>query len=117
MAASGAPELGLVQRASMALGLTQSDVEQAEAAKGLVAQRADRIEFVHPLARAAIYHAASPSERRSAHRALATVMTRPDDIDRRAWHLAAAASGWDPPAAAALEDAARRARQSSGYAA
>jgi hypothetical protein len=117
MAASGTPELGLVQRAAAALELKPTDVAQAEAARGLVTQRADRVEFVHPLARAAIYHSASPPDRRAAHRVLAEVMTSPDDIDRRAWHLAAAASGWDPEAATALEETARRARESSGYAA
>jgi class 3 adenylate cyclase len=117
MAASGTIELGLVQRAAAVLGLEPSDLEQAEAARGLVTQLADRIEFVHPLARAAIYHSASPADRRAANKALAQVMTAPDDIDRRAWHLAAAASGWDPAAATALEDAARRAHESTGYAA
>jgi class 3 adenylate cyclase len=117
MAASGAPEPELVGRAAAALGLNPSDVEQAEVAGGVVVQHADRIEFVHPLARAAIYHSASPPDRRAAHKALADVMTGPDDIDRRAWHLAAAASGWDAAAASALEDAAQRARESTGYAA
>src|SRR6266849_1368506 len=117
MAASGAPELGLVQRAATALGLDHSDVERAEAARGLVVERKGSVEFTHPLARAAIYHAASPADRRAAHRALANVMTEPDDIDRRAWHLAAAASGWDAAAATALDGAARRARESSGYSA
>ncbi|HEY8622306.1 MAG TPA: LuxR C-terminal-related transcriptional regulator, partial [Casimicrobiaceae bacterium] len=117
MAASGTPKLGLVQRSAAALGLKHSDVEQAEAARGLVAQLADRIGFVHPLARAAIYHSASPADRRATHKALADVMTDPDDIDRRAWHLAAAASGWDPAAATALEGTARRAHESTGYAA
>ena len=117
MAASGAPELGLVQRAAAALGLEPSDVEQAEAARGLVVERGHSVEFVHPLARAAIYHSASPTDRRAAHRALASVMTDPDDSDRKAWHLAAAASGWNSEAATALEGAARRARESTGYAA
>lgn len=117
MAASGTPELGLVQRAAAAIGLKPSDVEQAEAARGLVTQRGDRVEFEHPLARAAIYHSASPADRRTAHKALANVMRDPDDADRRAWHLAAAASAWDAAAATALEDAARRARESTGYAA
>src|SRR6202162_411748 len=117
MAASGAPELGLVQRAAAALGLAPLDVEQAEAARGLVVEHGHGVEFVHPLARAAIYHSASPTERRAAHRALASVMTDPDDIDRRAWHLAAAAGGWNSEAATALESAARRARESTGYAA
>lgn len=117
MAASGTAELGLVQRAARAFELSPVDVEQAEAAAGLVMQRADRVEFVHPLARAAIYHAATPADRRAAHRALARVMTEPDDADRQAWHLASASTGWDADAATALEGAARRARESSGYAA
>ena len=117
VAASGTPELRLVQAAAAALGLSPSDVEEAEAARGLVNQRSQRIEFVHPLARAAIYHSASPADRRAAHKALANVMSGADDVDRRAWHLAAAASGWDADAATALEGAAQRARESTGYAA
>ena len=117
MAASGTPDVGLVQRAAAALGLERSDVEQAEAARGLVIERVGSAEFVHPLARAAIYHSATPSDRRAAHRALAEVMTDAEDADRRAWHLSAAATGWDAEAAAALEGAARRARESTGYAA
>jgi class 3 adenylate cyclase len=117
VAASGTPEVGLVQRAASSLGLDASDIEEAEADGGLVIERSDRIEFTHPLARAAIYHAASPAERRAAHKALAGVMTGTDDVDRQAWHLAAAASGWDARAATALEAAAQRAHASSGYAA
>ena len=117
MAASGAPEVGLLRRAAVALGLQTTAVDEAEAATGLVTARAGTVEFVHPLARAAIYHAASPAERREAHRVLAVATTDPEDGDRRAWHLAAAATGWDAFAADALDGAARRARASSGYAA
>jgi len=117
MAASGTPELGLVERAAASLGLGTSEVEEAEAAQGLVIERAGSVLFVHPLARAAIYHSASASDRRAAHRALAIAITNPHDIDRKAWHLAAAASGWDADAATALERTAQRARESAGYAA
>jgi class 3 adenylate cyclase/tetratricopeptide (TPR) repeat protein len=117
MAASGTAELRLVLHAARALELKPADVEQAEAARGIVVQRGNRVEFVHPLARAAIYHSATPGDRRAAHRAMASVMTEPDDVDRRAWHLASASTGWDADAAIALEAAARRARESSGYAA
>jgi DNA-binding CsgD family transcriptional regulator len=115
VAASGGSDLAVVRRAAIELGVPRSAVEEAEGASTLVTQRADRLEFVHPLARASVYHSAAPADRRAAHRALASVMTDPDDADRRAWHMAAAAAGWDDEAAAALESAARRARESSGY--
>ena len=113
-AASGGSDLPLVRRAALAMGLAAGAFEEAEGA-ALVVERGGRAEFVHPLARASVYHAAAPAERRAAHRSLATAMTSADDADRRAWHLAAGAAGWDGEAAQALEDAARRARESSGY--
>ena len=117
LATSGPMDVGQVRRAAASMDLAAEAVEEAEGAVSLVAQRAGRIEFVHPLARASIYHSASPADRRAAHRALAHVMTGVDDADRRAWHLAGAAAEWDAEAADALEAAARRARESSGYAA
>jgi len=117
LATSGTMDVGQVHRAAASIGLGADAVEEAEATAALVAQRAGRIEFVHPLARASIYHSASPADRRAAHRALAGVMTGADDLDRRAWHLAGAAAEWDAEAADALEAAARRARESSGYSA
>lgn len=82
---------------------------------GLATLRDGRIEFTHVLARSAIYARASPAERRSVHRALASVL--PDrDVDRRAWHLASAAAGRDDIAAVALEQAGVRACERSAYA-
>lgn len=115
MAAAGVPDLRLVKRAAAALEIGRHDYEAAEAVATLVQVRGDEVAFVHPLARAAIYHAATPALRRAVHRALADTMSDPDDIDRRAWHLAAAASGWDGEAATALARAAQRARESTGY--
>src|SRR5450755_2908863 len=101
-------------RAAALLGVDLSALAGAEAA-GLVTLASGRVEFRHPLARSAIYADAPAGQRRDAHRALAGAL--PDrDVDRRAWHLAAAATGPDEAAAAALEQAGARSRDRSAYA-
>ncbi len=114
LATSDSGDLALLERASRRLGVELSALSAAERT-GLVSIRAGSVEFRHPLARSAIYAGAHPEERRAMHRALASVL--PDrDIDRRAWHLAAAAAGIDEQASAALEQAGVRARDRSAYA-
>jgi len=67
--------------------------------------------FRHPLIRSAIVHQTPPGRRRDAHQALAAAMAgRPE---RRAWHLAEAATGRDEAVALALEEAAMSAWQRS----
>ena len=66
--------------------------------------------------RSAAYHAATPSQRRTAHGELAEVLTAPQYADQRAWHLGAATLGVSEPAAAALVDVAHRAMERSAYA-
>ena len=96
------------------LGADLSALAAAESA-GLVTLHAGVVAFRHPLARSAIYADAPASQRRAAHRALAAAL--PDrDIDRRAWHLAAAAAGTDESASAALQQAGTRGRDRSAYA-
>jgi DNA-binding CsgD family transcriptional regulator len=114
-AASDTGDLPTLERAAGRLGIDLSALTAAESA-GLITLRPGVLEFRHPLARSAIYADAPASERRAAHRALAAAL--PDrDIDRRAWHLAAAAAGTDESASAALEQAGTRGRERSAYAA
>ena len=68
-------------------GCPPDALEPAEAA-GLLALRGREVEFDHPLVRAAVYHGASPAERRDVHDALAAAF--PDRSAERAWHRAAA---------------------------
>jgi DNA-binding CsgD family transcriptional regulator len=113
-AASDTGDLRTMELAAAKLGLDLAALAAAENA-GLVSLQAGTVEFRHVLARSAIYSRAPVDERRAAHRALASAL--PDrDVDRRAWHLAAAAVGTDDAAAAALEQAGVRARDRSAYA-
>lgn len=112
-AASDGGELSVFKRAAAQQDLDLADLAPAEAAR-LVELRGGTIEFRHPLTRSALYGAATPEERRAAHRALADSL--PDrDADRRAWHLALAAVGVDETASSALEQAGARARERSAY--
>jgi DNA-binding CsgD family transcriptional regulator len=113
-AAGDAADLRTLAAASSGLGLDVKELAMAEEA-GLITLDAARVEFRHPLARSATYRAATPQQRREAHAALAAAL--PDrDVDRRAWHLAAATVGPDQKASTALEQAGVRARERSAYA-
>jgi DNA-binding CsgD family transcriptional regulator len=113
-ATSETGDLPTLERAAARLGIDLEAIAAAENA-GLVTLRAGLVEFRHPLARSAIYADTPASERRAAHLALAAAL--PDrDVDRRAWHLAAAAVGTDETASAALEQAGSRGRDRSAYA-
>jgi DNA-binding CsgD family transcriptional regulator len=63
-----------------------------------------RLSFRHPLIRAAIVRAALPGERWAAHQAMAAALA--GEPERRAWHLAEAATGPDEAVARALDEAA-----------
>src|SRR4051794_2000159 len=112
-AASDSGELALLARAAGALGVDLDALAGAEEA-GLVTLAEGRLEFSHPLARSAVYAQASVQQRREAHAALADAL--PDrDVDRRAWHLAAASVGPSAQASAALQHAGERALDRSAY--
>ncbi|MGW9477310.1 ATP-binding protein [Saccharomonospora azurea] len=115
-AADGACGTGTVLAAADRLGAGLDDLAAAEDA-GLLAFDDSCLRFGHPLVRAAAYRSASLPDRIAAHRALAAVLTSPDDADRRAWQLAAAATGPDEEVAAALEHSVEHARARGGYAA
>ena len=97
------------------VGVTGSAAE-AVADEGLLDMNT-RVTFRHPLVRSAIYHAATPEEQRDVHRALAAATDPALDPDRRAWHLAQAASHPDDDVAAELERSAGRAQARGGLAA
>lgn len=115
-AADGSTRLGVVQEATTHLGSGSGPAVLDEAeGSGLLKVAGGRVEFRHPLVRSAIYQASTSSARRHVHRALAEALSAPDDAERRAWHLAEAATGPDADVAAALDDAAERALRRGGY--
>ncbi|GGM30911.1 LuxR family transcriptional regulator [Micromonospora yangpuensis] len=103
----------LVWPATRLLGIDVSTASASAAATGLVEFAAD-IRFCHPLARSAVYHAASVGERHRAHRALAEATSAVTDPDRRAWHRAQASVGPDDDVAAELVRSATRAQTRGG---
>ncbi|MGP4112762.1 ATP-binding protein [Streptomyces sp. 4N509B] len=114
-AADGTRGLDLILRAAGRLAAVAADLEPAEHA-GLVRVGADVLAFRHPLVKAAAYRGAPLSVRQAAHRALAAELGRggaEDDRDgaedRRAHHLAAAATGVDEDLGRVVEHAADRA--------
>ena len=113
-AADDSEDLGVITRAGADLGLDVYALDPVER-EGLVSVHGNRIVFHHPLVRSAVYGAATSRERRVAHRALADALT-PDgaQVDRRAWHLAAAAVDPDECVVRELDAAAARAESRGG---
>ncbi|MGM7667271.1 ATP-binding protein [Microbacterium sp. A93] len=114
-AAEPTGDADLLWRAAAQLGIAQNATEPAEAA-GLLGIDT-RVRFRHPLVRSAVYHAATPPDRRRVHGALAAATDQGTDPDRRAWHRAQAVLGTDDEVALDLEQSAGRARARGGLAA
>ncbi len=81
---------------------------RAAVAEGIAAAHGARLEFTHPLLASTVYLSASAEERRHAHARLAEVASDPEEHAR---HLALSAAGPSEEVAAALDEAARHARQ------
>jgi DNA-binding CsgD family transcriptional regulator len=115
-AAAESSDAATIHRALQLMEIAVDALHPAEAA-GLLSADGVHLDFRHPLIRSAIYQAAAPARRREAHAALAQALDAEHVADRRAWHLAAAATEPDETVARALEEAATRSLSRSGYAA
>jgi DNA-binding CsgD family transcriptional regulator len=114
-AAEPTGDSALMWRAAALLGLGREAV--APAVQADLATFATRVRFRHPLVRSATYKFAKVADRLAAHRVLAEVTDQHLDPDRRAWHLANAASGPDEDVADELVRCADRARARGGVSA
>ena len=105
----------LLWRAAQTLGVQSSAAASASSADLL--QIDSRVHFRHPLVRSAAYAAATVDDRIAAHAALAAATDAVGDGERRAFHLAVAATGPDEDVATQLEQAAGQAQARAGIAA
>jgi DNA-binding CsgD family transcriptional regulator len=114
VAADDSARAGVVAHAAQTLGADPDSLAELERS-GLVTVAGDRITLRHPLVRSAMYAAAPSPDRRRAHAALASSLTREEDVDRRAWHRAASVVEPDESVVADLADAAERAARRGGH--
>lgn len=112
-ATSDSSDLGLVRRAGELLNLRSDSLAEADEL-GLITTVRGVIRFKHPLVRSAVYQRAPFRDRQSAHRAIAGLLVDEADVDRKAWHLAHAATGKDDQVADLLEQSAARALARGG---
>lgn len=114
-AIDGSGEPPVVIRALHTLAINPDALDAAERA-GIVQSDSGRIEFRHPLVRAAVLDSAALGEQRHVHSVLAAVLSGDQHVDRRVWHQAMAAIDGDEEVAAALEASGRRAQLRAGHA-
>ncbi len=113
-AADDSGRVAVVRVAAAELDVVEQAMEEAERS-GLLAVRDGGVELRHPLVRSAVYGAATSTERRRVHRALAAALEGSGDDDRRAWHLAASVEQPDAAVVDALDAAAERALRRGGH--
>jgi DNA-binding CsgD family transcriptional regulator len=114
-AADDSESAAVVERAVATLSSGTFALAAAEEA-GLLTIGGGRLAFRHPLVRSAVYGAATSTERRAVHWALAAALEGDDEqADRRAWHLASSALEPDEGIVRALDDAAERAVERGGH--
>jgi DNA-binding CsgD family transcriptional regulator len=101
-------DLDVITNACAELGIEPAALGAAERS-GLVLIAGRHARFAHPLMRAAAFQLSTYDLRLRVHGILAGLLQ--GQPDRRAWHLAAAATGPDETAARALEEMARRAEE------
>jgi DNA-binding CsgD family transcriptional regulator/tetratricopeptide (TPR) repeat protein len=116
-AADATAESVIVLAAGHALGCAPEHLEEISVAGLIRTADGSRLEFRHPLVRAAVWQRTPLARRLAVHHALSQVLEGTADADRSAWHLAAATLTADEQVAARLEAAAARAHARSGYAA
>ncbi|MFF2550801.1 AAA family ATPase [Nocardia sp. NPDC058058] len=112
-AAEDGGNIRVIRAAAALLGLDPGALAQADDA-GLLESLGERIRVRHPLILKVVYDGAEVEPRRAVHAALAQALHHPDEIDRRAWHLAAASDGPDEAVAELLERSAERAAARGG---
>ena len=115
VAIDGTGDLRTVSAALGGLGAGVEGLDSAQRA-GLIQTGGTRIQFRHPLVRAAAYEAAQVGERQRVHAALVAALSGEEHVDRRVWHQAMASITRDEEVAVALEASARRARLRAGHA-
>jgi DNA-binding CsgD family transcriptional regulator len=99
-----------VEVVSQAIALDGDDLVDSLAdaeAEGIITIDGHRLRFSHPLLASGIYTDATPAQRRTMHRRLASLVDQPE---LRARHLALAATRHDPATVEALDGAAQIAR-------
>lgn len=119
-AAEPSGDSSLVWRAARHLGLDVTTAAEPAFEAGLVTDYVRvgaEVLFRHPLVRSAVYRTAPPEVVRQVHGALAAVTDADSEPDRKTWHRARATVGHDDDVAAALEACAARAQARGGLAA